>query len=360
MPVNEKRKREKEEVKKQKKESKGKGKRGGDEDKKEKDEVHSIKVVQTPQFFLPAVTSEAVNVASFPVCMRCCVPPRTDEPFVVRATESTVSLQWYNPLFDGVKPKSYRVEMKTFSRNFSDWMPLRNTGLITSPMYVIKDLPLGIAVQFRVCARNNGGWGEVSEPCAAVIPGENLAPLPTEVRWRRIVRAGVLGILDYLEVHAQNRWEHLIGFRFLLDYAQKHQGFKKGYRMKVARVTLKATGTFDIDLNILSSSFYLMGYALMAMDVPPRRRKAANQGVREYLVDGGVVKLSGKFLESHRNNPRLIGSVTWLRSNLDEVPQNPVIIYDEDKDPLDTSEEEELQKYIDEGDAAIFRALAKL
>ena len=88
--------------------------------------------------------------------------------------------------------------------------------------YIVRNLPMGIPVQFRIAAYNQGGWGKHSEPSSMVTPGEaSKLYIPSDVRWRRLSQGGVLSVLDHLKRYGNNRFEQLRGLTRLLAYAQR-------------------------------------------------------------------------------------------------------------------------------------------
>lgn len=77
---------------------------------------------QSPVLIVPL---NSTNVAQNPVCYRIGPPTQPERPFIVLVGRNEVTLQWYNPLFDGVPAEKYRIFMRNVSRCFNVWRPIR-------------------------------------------------------------------------------------------------------------------------------------------------------------------------------------------------------------------------------------------
>lgn len=109
------------------------------------------------------------------------------------------------PLFDGAPPLKYKVYMKNISRTFNKWFEVHYPGDITKPTFLVRNLPAGIACQFKVKAYNNGGWGELSDESNLATPGEDLSPVPDSQRWLRIREGAFKYTLCLCNVQHMNR-----------------------------------------------------------------------------------------------------------------------------------------------------------
>ena len=306
---------------------------------------------QTPVLFLPP-GREGLAAADFPVCF-CCGPPASPErPFAVRVRLNEVTLQWIDPIFDGVEPTNYEIIMRSTSRNFSDWNEVPNKVPIPGKTFTIKNLPSGLPVEFKVRAFNPGGWSTLSDMSQRAIPGVELTPPSTEERWRRITEGGPLAAVDMLKWYPGNRLEHLLGFQRLICEGQKKQGFKKEYQLKIAEVAMRAVHTFEGDVDIIYMALLVVGYTLMT-----KNKKA----IRVYVIKEGLPELVQGLLTTHRDSPKIIGALAWLRSKLPEkVPPNPIIVYDTKKEEEESEEFLAAKEELEETDAALIRALAKV
>jgi hypothetical protein len=72
---------------------------------------------QVPVMVVPSKLS-SLETCSYPVCFTCGPPAAPDKPFVVDVGTTTVTIQWVNPMFDGVAPVKYHLYMRSNTRNF--------------------------------------------------------------------------------------------------------------------------------------------------------------------------------------------------------------------------------------------------
>jgi hypothetical protein len=77
---------------------------------------------QSPVLVVPLAST---NANLNPVCYRVGPPTQPERPFIVVVGRNEVTLQWYNPLFDGVPAQKYRIFMRNVSRCFNEWRPIR-------------------------------------------------------------------------------------------------------------------------------------------------------------------------------------------------------------------------------------------
>ncbi|KAJ1439130.1 hypothetical protein B484DRAFT_391978, partial [Ochromonadaceae sp. CCMP2298] len=239
-----------------------------------------------------------------PVFYRCGPPTAPEQPYIVRMGDTEVVLEWYNPSFDGVPASRYKVAMRNVTRNFSAWSDLHYPGDITHTRFRVRDLPMGVACQFRVAGGNSAGWGDYSEATTMVTPGEQCEVLPQALKWRRLRAGGVLAVLDRLERYGVYRDEHLVGLRMLLGWGRG--GYKSlPTTLRVAGVALKSLGTFEMDPEIINLGLNLLGRCLKG-DKFERR-------VRQLALAADIVGRVGRYLQSFRSNPRVMQAIQGLR-----------------------------------------------
>merc|ERR1711988_130089 len=132
--------------------------------KKKKQELilpEPTKIAQTPVFILPSYDCDVI--AENPICFRCGPPAQPEKPFVKRVGDTDITLEWYNPNFDGVGPSHYEIYFRNGTRNFHKWSMFATSRPIRSTTYIVRDLPMGVPVQFQVVAHNNAGASKASE-----------------------------------------------------------------------------------------------------------------------------------------------------------------------------------------------------
>ena len=218
-------------------------------------------------------------------------------------------LEWYNPTFDGVPPVKYRLSMKNETRNFNCWSEIYYPGEITKNRFLVRNLPMGIACQFRVSAYNNGGWGDYSEPTTFVIPGEQSEVLPASLRWKRLRQGGALAVLDRLELHWYCLAEYTVGLRLLMGIGQNGYGFKNtATTMRVATIALKALHTYPMDEDVTTHSFTLLGICLRGVKF---ERK-----VRQLCLQNHIVETVERNMKYFRRNARVLGGISFIRGGM--------------------------------------------
>jgi len=279
----------------------------------------NIKFNQNPMLIIPINNSEAVK---FPVCFKCAPPPAPEIPFIIRVGLSEVHLEWYNALFDGSPPTKYQVYMKNVSRNFSSWSPIDYPGDIVKRTFLVRNLPSGVACQFAVRAYNNGGWSELSPPTLFVCPGEDRAPIPSTLRWKKLKLGGPLAIVDRMQAHSLHRFDQSKGLKYLSMLGQNQTGFTKtNIAIKVCVATIHAMKTFPNDREISTSAFLVLGWCM---------RGPAELKISKICDQNGVVEMAIDCMDRFRFDTCVINSITWLRAVMPKIPQPPqVLLVDE-------------------------------
>ena len=260
-----------------------------------------------------------------------------DKPFVTKVTND-ITLQWYNPLFDGIPPLRYRISMRNQTRIFCKWTDILEGNDIKTTTYIVRDLPLGVPVQFRVTAYNRGGWSKPSEPTTMVTPGEmNIMHIPTDTRWRRLLAGGPFSVIDRLKYCSKDRNEQLIGLNKLVAYGNKQNGFLRArVRGGAAMVAIDALENFRRDPQIVSICYDLLGYCLSGKDV---------DDVKIFLLQQGFNDIVETDLVQFRDDTRVMGSISSIRNKYTNIPDLPAfeikLIYYDDKGSNEQSEDEE-------------------
>eukprot|EP01036_Dinobryon_divergens_P030135 gene30135-39332_t len=198
---------------------------------------------QSPVLVVPPASAKQVFN---PVFFRCGPPCAPERPW------------WQMPVFDGVAASKFKVFMKNVSRAYNKWQEVHYPGDIKKMTFLVRNLPSGIPCQFKVCAYNNGGWGELSAESNQVTPGEDLGPTPDAQRWLRIREGGVLAALDQLDAHPQHRYDTIKGLKLVSSIGHTQNGFKNSaIAIRVMRTSLKACTTYiqsDPEIVLLNPS----------------------------------------------------------------------------------------------------------
>lgn len=152
---------------------------------KQDDKIEGSKklVVQTPCLYFPDPHKAEEYMSAICWC-RCGCPAAPERPYIIDTKSTSVLLEWFNPPFDGVPPLYYRLFMRNVTRNFSHWEEVYYPGRkIFTTKFLVRNLPIGVACQFKVEAFNHGGWSLCSEFSAYVTPGEDSLPISKAMRW---------------------------------------------------------------------------------------------------------------------------------------------------------------------------------
>lgn len=316
--------------------------------KQKKDALNAASFAQSPVLFIPTNNPKS---GKNPVCFRCGPPAAPEKPYIVRTGINDIALEWYDQPFDGIPPFKYSVEMRSKTRVFYQWQVAPSPGDITTTTFIVRDLPSGVAVQFRVRGFNNGGWSQYSEPTQPVTPGDSLTPMPTSGRWRRVVQGGSLAIIDVLLSRPMNRGEHIIGLRKLLALVTEECGFKKqNIQLKVAHAAVHGLITFVLDPEIARVAFVLLGWCMK--DSSPGFKK-----VRIYLRKMDISKICTEYMLNgrFRLDTGIMTAIEFFRTMMPAQGQAGAIsmppdidIPDESNDVNMDDDEEEERKAIEE------------
>ena len=228
-------------------------------------------------------------------------------PKIIYAGDREVMLEWYNPsVFDGLPAHKYKIASKRVSRNFSHWMDIAYPGDITKTRFLVRNLTMGLACQFKVAAFNNGGWSQYSLPTVFVTPGERRDVIPHDIRWRRIKQGGAFAVIDKLGECSCDRDEFLLGLQFLLRLAQAEQGFRRTkVTFQVASLALKSFDTFPLDPDICPYAFKLLAWCMTPVKF---ERK-----IKQLCMQSNIVETVGKYLAYFRGNSQVVASISFLR-----------------------------------------------
>lgn len=291
---------------------------------------------QTPGLFVPSADLDSYN---FPLFYRCGPPPAPERPYILKVTSHEVTLEWYNPPFEGYPPTKYRIFMQNVTRNFHYWNEVYYAGDITNTKFVVRDLPMGVACQFKVQAFNPGGWGAFSEPTAYVTPGEDQAVLPDSVRWKRLNQSGLFGIMDRMDLYPYHRKEQYLGLKMINGYALCGHGFKKvKLAIRICEVCLRCLNIYMYDPEIIVFAISIIGWCLVGR---------GERKVRALLNQRNLNDVVTERLTRYRYLTTVVAAVQWLRTGnmskyITEVPEFKYrVLFPEEEEEESSSDEEE-------------------
>lgn len=222
--------------------------------------------------------------------------------------------------------------MRNLTRNFDKWREVSKA--IPHSKYTVKNLPTGIACQFQVRAYNAGGWGMYSDASQLVIPGEEILPLPSAVRWKRLSKGGPLAVLDRMQLYPFHRLEITNGIKLLCIFGQHQRGYSKSnIAIRVALMSIHALKTFYEDRYILAKAIEAIGWSLIG----PGQSK-----IQGALEQNEFARLCDKLMTRYRSDNNIINSIAWLRniSPISAISQPPPIAIEEPKDEESDSDDD--------------------
>ncbi len=271
---------------------------------------------QDPVLFLPSDLSICSAALRNPVCFRASLPPSPGKPFAVKIGDTFVMLEWEQLEFDGAPTTRYDIYMKNESRLYSDWKLVPNAcniphaGLYTR--FTVNHLPIGVRTEFRIVGFNCSGPSPPSKVSVKVCPGENLVPLGSEHRWRRVAAGGPMAVLDIMEHNPKIRNDVLGGFRLMIAFAQKTGGFQRtAVQMRGATLACAAISTYPDDLRVISGALIVLGYCFLgASSFQDGKNSSMLYSMYE---DTNVPKIILERQLVYSSNPLFVAAVMWAR-----------------------------------------------
>ena len=294
------------------------------------------KITQTPVLYLP---DGRLDLLDNPLFYRCGPPPAPEQPFILKVDTHAVTIEWYNPRFEGDPATKYKVLMRNVTKNFNKWSEVYYAGDITKTKFVIRDLPMGIACQFKVAAANRGGWGAISPDTVYVTPGENQNVLPDSLRWKRLHESGIFGVMDRMEMYPKHRKEQFLGCRMILGWALCGHGFKKNrVALKVAEQMLEILKTYTHDPELIVLSINILGWCLQGK---------TERKVRTFLNQQSLNEMVTERMLRYRHHSGIINAIQWLRTGnmgkyISDIPEFKYrILFPTEPEEIESSDDEE-------------------
>lgn len=276
-----------------------------EEEKKDEQQPKKKKFQQSPVLILPQGSNEYLT---YPICYRIGPPAAPERPFIVQVKDHEVTLEWYNPPFDGIAPTKYRIYMKNVTRIFNKWLDVYYPGDITKTKFSVRNLPMGISCQFKVAAFNNGGWGDTSDETMMVTPGEDNLATPDHIRWQRIQQSGILGVLDAMERSPKNLSEQLRGLKMLSGFMLEFNGFKGSKTaLRSSRHMMKLLKDFTRNPDLIALCFTILGWSL---------RGKTERKVKALVSQEKLEEIVAQRLETFRHDTGVVTSIEWMRNGI--------------------------------------------
>jgi hypothetical protein len=298
---------------------------------------------QSPVLFVPKLTSSLTTLhptitkenrfdyfLSFPCLYRCAPPPAPEKPFINEVKDDSVSLEWFNPSFQGILPFKYKIFIKNNTRNYRKWLELAYPGEIRKTTFMIRNLPMGVSCEFRLSAYNNGGWSEQSEETDTVIPGEDRTfVLPKRIKWKRLQQSGLLGILDYLQLYDYSSEDQDHGLKIIFSLIQSYDSH---YQTLSYKLLIRILDRIFFNLKrfpsysaIITNSFLIIGFIM--------NHQKYDRKIRYYCVNNGLVSIIHEMKEKYFSSSSVMNAIQWIgKSEFKKYLTNPNAVLHEEKE----------------------------
>lgn len=246
------------------------------------------------------------------VFYRCSPPPAPERPYINSVNDDSVTLEWFNPPFQGVEASKYKIYVKNNTRNYRKWTEIHYAGNITKTVFTVRNLPIGVSCEFKVAAGNAGGWGEMSEETDSVIPGEDkTSVIPKRIIWRRLQQSGIIGILDYLEQLSYSYEEQEHGLKIIIGIIQTNDANQRG--LKSYPLILKLMDRLFFNLNHFSNNPMIISYCFIIISwcllIPKYERK-----LRHYCMSTmNLMNIINKYDEKYDYHSNVQNSIQFLK-----------------------------------------------
>ena len=170
-------------------------------------------------------------------------------------------LHWKDPPFSGAPPVQYDLEsMGTAKFDSKDWARIGAFTTIATNKFQAPHLVPGMAVRFRVRARNQGGWGEWSEPSDYIMPiAQPLVGVAADMT--KAAHKGLPYVLRSMQKNSTISEAQKLGSWQLATVATKQRGFKRaGLAKDCATTVLEAMRTFALDSEMQAKGCLVLGW----------------------------------------------------------------------------------------------------
>jgi hypothetical protein len=195
------------------------------------------------------------------LAMAPALPPAPEPPIAIKTRARSALLQWQDPPFSGTAPVQYDVQsMGTAKFDSGKWAKCGAFTYIARNEFQAPHLVPGMAVYFRVRARNNSGWGAWSQSSEKILPVANKLVGLTEA-FEEAARRGAPYVLQKMKAAPTVAEAQKLGALQLGAIATKARGFKrKKVASECATLMLKAMRTFEVEKEVQSRGCLVLGW----------------------------------------------------------------------------------------------------
>ena len=278
-----------------------------------KPEPARLRLTQTVQTAIGRKNSRELD---FTTCSLPSPPPPPAPPRAIKVHDRSCNLAWKDPKFSGAAPIQYEVySLGTAKYDSTDWAQVGKFTTITKPLFQAPHLTPGMAVKFKVRARNHGEWGEFSDESEYIVPtSQPLEPVP--VIMQKAAQKGMQYVLLSMTKHAKSAEAQKLGCWQLATTATKARGFKRpALARDTAVVVLEAMNTFVLDAEMQAKGCLVLGWCFYK-----------HLGVARELDKLGVEDTIKKACENFAANVAVNSNAQWALANLHTREEGPGIM----------------------------------
>jgi len=241
------------------------------------------------------------------ICSIPSVPAPPLPPYAVKLTDSAVHLRWSNPEMSGDPPIEYNIQARGKAKLNRVWHSVGTYSKIQAEWFNVVHLVAGVALQFRVRAANNGGWGDWSECSEYYTPYSNPI-MPIAENMQVAIAIGAREVLSSMKKYYTALEAQQLGSKVLVTVATKDAGFKRGSVAKdCITVAVDAMKRFPLDNTLQSYACLLIGWACFARPVVAKEAKRL----------GAIAMINRAWEMFGKLDSTLCGNAQWAISQIE-------------------------------------------
>lgn len=224
---------------------------------------------------------------------------------LVKTTMTTLLLEWELPSFTGAKPLEYELQMRGIAKYNKVWKVVGGFATIRRKKFLVPHLTSGIEHQFRVRARNYGGWSDFSGdselfvPCAA-------RTMSVEETMKTAAERGIPNLIKTMTKYRTSEEALLLGCWMLNTKALLGNGFKRCSTSKdIIEVILDTMNTFPSNATLQATTLLVLGWACYG-----------HTGAADFAIEKGALGAVDKAKEAFPSNSAVHGNALWAAANM--------------------------------------------
>lgn len=215
-------------------------------------------------------------------------------------------MEWLTPAFTGAAPSEFELQMRGIAKYNKTWKVVGGYATIAQPRFHVPHLTTGIEHQFRVRARNAGGWSDFSEESDLYIPTA-AATLSVKDTMKTAASFGIRHLLDTMRKYATSDEAVRLGCWMLSTQAVMEGGFSRGsVGNEIVDVVVSAMKTYPMNASLQAIAMLVLGWACYG-----------HRGTAGYAVRQGAMETVNEALARFPTDSAIHSNATWARSNME-------------------------------------------